>query len=453
MNFFRKHKNVRFMVLALLVGLFFTTATITVTMQPEPAEAICCSSCCMCLITALMADIMGWIQNWIMINLHLFISLLMHQMIWFDWTFWQQYLLPGFQMMATQLSTIGTQQVMAVGMFMDAKNQLETQRLMQELQAEAHKDYHPSRGMCEFATRVQSLAASERKSEMNSLLLSERSIDRLMGAKGTFSAKGSKEDAYVRLGAFRTVYCDKHNNDDNLDLICTAPLPSSATQAVEQRNRLNADIDYQKSLENPWTIEFDLTTNPDSPSDADKDIVALADNLYGYDSFSRVSPAELQNKSEKAITEVQEHYLNMRATIAKTKVAENSFNALVAMKSEGTAGSREFIVSYLEELGVNPSEIDDFLGQNPSYYAQMEILTKKAYQSQMFYTNLYDKPANIDRKEVALQAISLIQKFDMWKSYLRTEASLSILLELTVENLQREVEDNILAFQQGDQVR
>ncbi len=453
MNFFRKRKHIRFMVLALLVGLFFTTATITVTMQPEPAEAICCSDCCMCLITALMADLMGWIQNWIMINLHLFISLLMHQLIWFDWTFWQQYLLPAFQMMGTQLSSVGTQQVMAVGMFIDAKNQLESQRLMQELQAKTHKDYHPSRGMCEFGTRIQSLAASERKGEMNSLLLSERTVDRYLGAKSTYSAQGTKDDVYVRLSGFRRVYCDNHQNDDNLDIICPDSSITVPADAQARRERWNKDIDYQRTLENPWTIEFDLTVDPSNPSTTEGDIIALSDNLYGFESFTRPSTDKMQNEPRKPVSELQEFYMDMRSVIAKTKVAENSFNALVAMKSEGTTGSREFIVAYLEELGVDPNEIDEFLGQNPSYYAQMEILTKKAYQSQLFYTNLYDKPANIDRKEVALQAISLIQKFDMWKSYLRTEASLSILLELTVENLQREVEDNILSFNQVGHVR
>jgi len=86
--------------------------------------------------------------------------------------------------------------------------------------------------------------------------------------------------------------------------------------------------------------------------------------------------------------------------------------------------------------------IDD----NPSYYAQMEILTKKLYQNPNFYTNLYDTPANVERKTVALQAIKLMQKFDMLKSHLRGEANVSILLEMAVEQLQREVEDQIQAL-------
>ncbi|MCB1562971.1 MAG: hypothetical protein KDJ75_05290, partial [Alphaproteobacteria bacterium] len=140
------------------------------------------------------------------------------------------------------------------------------------------------------------------------------------------------------------------------------------------------------------------------------------------------------------------------SVLAKRSVAENSFNAITSMKATGTGGSRDFLAALLEELGVgttgSPPDIDKLLGQdssgnpiNPSYYAQMEILTKKIYQNPDFYTNLYDTPANVDRKGVALQAIALMQKFDMFKSYLRSEANLSVLLELAVMDLQEEIED------------
>ena len=133
----------------------------------------------------------------------------------------------------------------------------------------------------------------------------------------------------------------------------------------------------------------------------------------------------------------------MRSIIAKRGVAENSFNAIVGLKSEGTAGSKEFLYALLKDLGIPEIEIPKILGENPSYDTQMNILTKKIYQNPNFYTNLYDKPANVARKNVAMQAIGLMQKFDTFKSHLRSEASLSILLELAVTNLQRKAESNI----------
>ena len=439
----KKYIGMKVAILTTLIVLVFMVSIIsTLTVKPKKAEAVCCSSCCLCLST-LPTDFQEWISNWININAHIFANLLIHQEVWFDTVFWQQYMLPAFVQMGVQLSAVGMQQIMAVGMFIDAKEQLETQRLLQELHAEANKDYHPAVGMCEFGTRMISLAASERKGEMNSLLLSERSLDRYLGNKSTGAASGQKDDITIRLNAFQTNFCDPFDNDNGLSLICPDNIPTASPDAAK-KSRFNKDIDYQRTLGNPWTVGFDLTAGGDA-SEEDEEIIALSNNLYGFNSFNGGNHKSMKNTA-RDISDIQKAYLDMRAVVAKTKVAENSFNAVVALKGEGTDGSKEFIEAYMTELGIPAAEIDEFLGENPSYYAQMEVLTKKAYQSPIFYTNLYDKPANVERKDVAMQAIGLIQKFDLLKSYLRTEASLSILLELSVEQLQREVEDNIKAI-------
>ena len=79
-----------------------------------------------------------------------------------------------------------------------------------------------------------------------------------------------------------------------------------------------------------------------------------------------------------------------------------------------------------------------------SYYAQMEILAKRIYQRPEFYTNLYDKPANVKRKAAALQAIGMMLERDIYDSYLRSEAILSLILEARVTEEQASVE-NVLA--------
>ncbi len=433
----------KYMILRTALGLFISLFTISV-FQPKESEARsrCCLACCDCM-SLISVDLTsaGWTKDWSEINSHIYARLLSHRSGWFDFEFWQRHLLPAFMHMGTQLAAVGSQQVMAIGMFFDAKEQMETQRLLQELHAEASKDYYPSIGVCEFGTRIKSLAASERKGEMNSLILSERSLDRFLGNKSTGAAFGSKSDIVIRLNAFQENYCDTFDNDNSLSFICPSNAPA-ASPTVAKKDRFNKDIDYQRTIMDPWTIGFDYTDGG-MPSEADEEIMAMSNNLYGFNSFERADYEKLIN-TNRDVSDLQKAYLDMRAVVAKTKVAENSFNALMALKGEGTAGSREFIKAYLEELGIPSTEIDEFLGTNPSYNAQMEVLTKKAYQSPIFYTNLYDKPANIERKGVALQAIGLIQKFDLLKSYLRTEASLSILLELSVDNLQREVEDSIL---------
>jgi len=157
---------------------------------------------------------------------------------------------------------------------------------------------------------------------------------------------------------------------------------------------------------------------------------------------------------------MQKLYLDMRAVVAKRSVAENSLFSISSMKAQGLRAPmvyvhgpgtsvlshprvRDFMRAALFEMGFPGIDVTQYLGENPSYYSQMEFLTKIIYQHPKFYTELYDTPANVERKTVALQAIKLMQKFDMLKSHLRGEMNVSILLEMAVEQLQREVENQI----------
>ncbi len=444
-------KLIRFIALMLV----FSTTTVTmVTVNPTPAQAACCS-CCSCISSVISTDITNWIQDLIEIDLHLFINILIHQITWFDWTFWQQHMLPLFMQTGTQFAAVGTLQVTMIGQFMDAQQQLETQRVLQKLHARATKDYMPTTGMCEFGTRVMGLAATERKGEAASLILTRRSTARFLGNTGVAAAGGSEDDIVARFRQFSTTYCNPHDNNGSMAVICYGSMAAANALNANDRARINADINYERTLWSPKTVQTDLTD--DNPTDteiddtADEDIFALANNLYGFEIYDRMSPNKMGNRPDGDISGAQTALMNVRAATAKTKVAENSYNAIVGLKTEGTGASIEFIQAYLRELGIRDyigfgdDYIEEFLGENPSYDAQMELLTKTAYQSSLFYTNLYESPANVERKGVAMQAIGLMQKFDLLKSHLRTEASLSILLELAVEQLQREIEDNIRA--------
>jgi hypothetical protein len=57
------------------------------------------------------------------------------------------------------------------------------------------------------------------------------------------------------------------------------------------------------------------------------------------------------------------------------------------------------------------------------------MLTRTALQNPAFYTNLYDKPANVKRMSVGLSAIGLMQLRDRYESSLRREMLLSQLVE------------------------
>ncbi|MFP4314311.1 MAG: hypothetical protein ACLFR0_08290 [Alphaproteobacteria bacterium] len=384
------------------------------------------------------------------------------QEIWMISVLLEDNILPAMMLMAEQLTVVAMNQVQIFGSFLDAKHQNETIRLFQKLQAEAHKDYHPSVGMCEFGSATKSLAASERKGEIAAITLSQRSLDRQLGSPNTSGQYGVNLDKESRVAQFKSVFCYPLDQNNGLWQMCRGTPstdPPAATGAAAVRERFNKDIDFTRTVDVPWTLEVDFTDN--TLTQAEEEVLALAANLYTHDVFERPAAADLASPADgrvdAALSAVQKAYMDMRSLVAKRSVAESSYNAIVGMKSAGTAGSRDYLLALLQNLGVvhppsgtfggplpGPTDsIDYLLGDNPSYYAQMEVLTKKIYQNPDFFTNLYDKPANVKRKEAAIQAIGLMQKFDMFKSYLRSEASLSILLELAVIKLQKDVENEI----------
>jgi hypothetical protein len=387
---------------------------------------------------------------------------------------WRDSILPIMMLSAEQFSAVAMQQAMMIGMMMDAKHQLETQQLLQVLQARANKDYHPSEGMCEFGTVMKALAASERRSEYTSFILSQRSQDRQLGSSQTSGTYGGELDKNFRISQFKSTFCAHSDRNNALATICT-DMPWS-TMTPEQMDRLNSDIDFFRTVDAPWTMRIDFTNDiisdtaatPPVHNEDDEHVFALASNLFADKLFVRAPAKTLEFIPEQPLTNMQQAYMDMRAIVAKRSVAENSFNAITSAKAEGvmavnkdgepvndSAGnpmpmrSRPFMESIVRNLGVSSADALKLLGENPSYNAQMEVLTKKIFQSPDFYTNLYDKPMNVKRKGVTLQAIRMMQKFDMLKSFLRSEASFSVLLENAVVDLQTEIEDEIRVLDTG----
>ncbi len=390
---------------------------------------------------------------------------------------WWENVLPALMLATEQLSAVIMQQAMAIGMFLDAETQMSSQRLLQEIQAQTHKDFQPSEGLCEFGSLSKSLASADLHGDTYAVIFSRRSQDRQLGKGDTAGMYGHDIDQNNRVLHFKRLFCNQKERDSALEVVCDNSTSwSNPAFDEEARYRMNKDIDYYSLMDKPWTLRINFSNkfiyrpyiNVNFPEIHDEDeehIMALVANLFGHVNFARPPAKLLTNKpNAKALSTMQRLYMDMRAVIAKRSVAENSLFSIASMKSQtsrvpakyeygtGTANEKAgsvqpFIEHIMKELGVtNADDLDKLVNDNPSYYAQMEVLTKKLYQNPDFYTNLYDTPANVERKTVALQAVKLMQKFDMLKSHLRGEMNVSILLEMAVEQLQREIEDQIHAM-------
>lgn len=337
-----------------------------------------------------------------------------NQKMWILNTFFMQEILPTMQSIADQLVTASMQKMFMIGTFFDAKQQLEAERHIQFKTAEAYKDYHPSVGMCKFGTLGRSFASADRNVDFNTYAMMQRSQDRQLAIKNMAAEFEQTEDRRYRLQQFKKRYCDP--NDGNLEYaaICRG------TREADGRF-VNRDIDFTGLLGNAKNLDVDFTDA--SISDDEQDLLALASNIFSHDVLARTLD---DNK--------QQDYLDMRSLVAKRSVAENSFYSLVGLKSKGAQTSAEtaqYMQAVLRSMGMSDSgQLAASVGDRPSYYAMLELLGQKLYQDPAFFTNLYDKPANVERQNVAMQAIDLMMNRDKYKSELRSEAVLAVLLEL-----------------------
>jgi hypothetical protein len=135
-------------------------------------------------------------------------------------------------------------------------------------------------------------------------------------------------------------------------------------------------------------------------------------------------------------------YMAMRSAMAMRSVAIDSFSHIVGMKTKGNDNVAPYIKRIVLELGMQPDEVEEFIGGNPSYFAQMEVLSKRMYQNPVFYTNLYDSPENVQRTGVAMQAVKLMQDRDRFESAMRREMMISLILELKVREYQDTVSND-----------
>lgn len=397
---------------------------------------------------------------------------LRHHEKWLVHTYFEEYIQPAMMLMTEQLAAVMMEQMLIIGTFFDAEQQLKTQLAFQQLAARAHKDYHPSFGMCEFGTNSRSLAAADFNGDLSVMTLNKRFMDRQLGNGGSVGAAGpdldrASEDLsqsptpHNRLGYFLQNTCDDNdlnkvaNNQQTGLIICRSNSP--------REGWVNRDIDWNNTIMSPRTINVDFAEEETSDNSR---LLEMSNYLYGHRVFTRPDGTLLE------ISANQDNYLDARSVIAKRSVAQNSFNSIVGLKSRGTKqqdpgnpreisseNTSEHMRFFLVELGFPEDDaamyhkymfhkdperderlMDDERDQI-SYYAQMEMLAKKIYQRPEFYTELYDKPANVQRKSAAMQAIKLMLDRDIFDSQLRAEAIMSMILELKVVEEQQNIEN------------
>lgn len=431
--------RVAILMLAIMAGSF--------AIAPRPALAQNCTNCEGCCgqqnACGTVCACTGEVQTQVTL-MYITDEFLIHRE-WLVKIVWESHMLPAMMMMTEQLTATAMWQVLAIGTFLDAKHQLESQALFQELSAEAHKDYHVSEGVCKFGTNVRSLAAASRNTELSHTVLAERMLQRnLISGDLLTSAPGA--DLASRLEQFMNVYCNPQDNNQGLSKLCGS--------GGKDKARHNKDVDYTTTLTRAPTLKLDFTPEGDADhtdrgaSPDEEDLFALQANLYGHEMPFIIPESYMAEEDGRDKPSGAYAYMDIRSLAAQRSVAHNSFAAIASQRTKGAAEVKPYMEVLLKEIGMPDEDIQAMLADKPSYYAQMEVLTKKIYQDPVFYADLYDKPANVARKNVAMRAINNIQKRDIYRSLLRSEAIMSVWLETELKDQQDAAVNRVNALEQ-----
>lgn len=318
---------------------------------------------------------------------------------------------------AGEIQTFIMGQAALQGNVIEAQANINSIQSYQRQAAQAMLDQASSEQVCRMATLSKSLAKSDFSSAAHQKSIAQIMIDRDLGRVASLYQTGGGVNVSVGLEArfqsFRDRYCDKVDENTSLKEFCKTDVDTE----------LNRDVDVTRVIDSPMTLDINLvgnnTLDPDEPS-----LLALAENLYPSQPF----------KDGNAAGSSQENFMKLRSLMAARNVARNSFAAIASEKAKGEdVAVSPFALNVMKAMMVDPSEAEKFLGRNPSYFAQMEVLTKKLYQMPDFVTALSTGAANVDRVRIAMKAVDLQQGADLLDSLYRREMMLATYLEQKIQ--------------------
>ncbi len=359
---------------------------------------------------------------------------------WILNSFFMSYLKPTLDSMRDAIISTLKEQDFVESRMVDHKTATDYTMALDKENAEIVKEYKPSEEVCRLGTLSASIASTEDKAGNMKKFLAKQSVARDTLKEGDTSSQGNANDQFSRGDIYRRYHCDPNSFGAAARSLCP--------KGVEVRGYENMDIDYTSFIETEPTLnlnsEDDKLPDRKGITPDESTIRAMSANLYANQVFDLIEPEV-----------IRANMLDIRSVLAKRNVARNSFNVIASMKATGGDQSKyvaPFARKQLIDLGfgndkTSAKEVHDDMnrkaGLNPSYDAQMEILTKKLYQNPQFFVNTGDTPANLQRMQVSMQAISLMQDRDIFESLLRSEMVLSVLLELEVEKAQTQLKSRL----------
>jgi hypothetical protein len=271
-----------------------------------------------------------------------------------------------------------------------------------EDQAETTEELAGSEALCQM-TGTARLAEAEAEREATDEALAEE-------VESTADIDPASEDAQGRSAR----YC-RYARD--------VPNPEFQAQCEEAGHEVNAEsgvTDQAVAGDRQSDVQIDGDERSDT---AESSIANLQLVTAEHNSLSGVGAAARDPGQFQAV-------MDARSVTATENLIKASLTRTVALRAQGTGTNTTQLRAIMEALGYPADYITRTLGQNPSYYSQLEIGTKLAYQDQNFYVNLEGmNETQLRAIQAGLDAQSSAQWREIYYSVRQRELMLATILE------------------------
>lgn len=341
--------------------------------------------------------------------------------------FWKEKLQPAFMKFTQQEVSSGQQATTTRASIADGKAANNLGHAASEDQAEQAEILTPDPQACAVASGARSLAVGQAKAQEVATGIVKDSSNRRLGRAELTTEDPAQVDRDERREVFNEHFCDPE--------AWGGAFKDQCSTAGDLKDR---DIDFRKTLDEPWTLDIRpdyADQDADSWTDDEISVSALRQHLFGHEVYPRPTRDEFKQYNVKV------GYLNQRALEAKRSVAEYSLQTLIGEKSAASPEAKEWLEASLKNLGIEiDAETQAKIKDKPSYFAIMEVLTKRMYQDPNFYNQLIKPGPQVAQTQASLQAVNLMQMRDVYDSMLRSELILSLIVEMELDDQQAVVQ-------------
>jgi len=293
----------------------------------------------------------------------------------------------------------------------DTSNMGESQRLHQEKEYEAKKEYIPTDEGCRFDTTAHYMNTAGAVKKAVSTGYSADFSKTVSNKAGTPAANGKASDAKVRWDNYVAKFCDRSANDGGAG--CTA----NGTQP-------NAHILPSRTLFAKPTIDM---TNADTRDAVNQ----LIFNVSGYKVPDPMPPAILESAAGK------ERRLHSRENLTQMDAVGALVWDVVAERSQGKAAPE--VQAMRQRMGASDAS------PNPSEREIRQSVVEQLWDP-AYYVHLIDGSATTAQKDLYLRAYNL---YMLYRLIEKTEKIATVQAVQTANMLEATAEGRGSAYQQG----